>query len=457
MMPGERTQDMTCNPLSRLVRHLHHVARPETGVSDGQLLTTYIEQLDDAAFSALVRLHGPMVLQVCRRVLGNVHDAEDAFQAVFLVLARKADSIRPRELVGNWLYGVAYRTALEARTNILRRGARERAVQHLPELAVAPAESSPELRAVLDKALHSLPDKFRVPVVLCELEGRSRKDVAQQLNIPEGTLSSRLATARKLLAEQFARRGMALSVGALASVLAQQAAQACVPAPLVVSTVKAATWFAAGEATAVGLLSAEAAALAKGVMRVMFLSQLKIRAGVLLAVCLFVSGAGLLVHQTFAAGNDDLARTAVTAQADNAFQDAKVPPQPKKDGDVPKEGKKPRDGEKPPVQGKGKGEAVTLTGIVSKTEMKRKRDDGTEFNVTTYILTEAKGNKVPLPAPRISESGKNLDNFNLADFVGKNVTLTGRGLVVQSTDTAGGAPVQRVTKVLVITEIKSAK
>lgn len=456
-MPGERTQDMTCNPLSRLVRHLHHVARPETGVSDGQLLTTYIEQLDDAAFSALVRLHGPMVLQVCRRVLGNVHDAEDAFQAVFLVLARKADSIRPRELVGNWLYGVAYRTALEARTNILRRGARERAVQHLPELAVAPAESSPELRAVLDKALHSLPDKFRVPVVLCELEGRSRKDVAQQLNIPEGTLSSRLATARKLLAEQFARRGMALSVGALASVLAQQAAQACVPAPLVVSTVKAATWFAAGEATAVGLLSAEAAALAKGVMRVMFLSQLKIRAGVLLAVCLFVSGAGLLVHQTFAAGNDDLARTAVTAQADNAFQDAKVPPQPKKDGDVPKEGKKPRDGEKPPVQGKGKGEAVTLTGIVSKTEMKRKRDDGTEFNVTTYILTEAKGNKVPLPAPRISESGKNLDNFNLADFVGKNVTLTGRGLVVQSTDTAGGAPVQRVTKVLVITEIKSAK
>src|SRR5579864_4983839 len=141
-----------------------------------------------------------MVLGVCRRVIGNLHDAEDAFQAVFLVLAKKAGSLVPRELVGNWLYGVAYRTALQARTKLCRRRARELQVMDMPHPTVSSNFDLLDLHQALDQELCKLPDKYRVPIVLCDLESRPRKDVAGQLQIPEGTLSSRLATGRKLLA-----------------------------------------------------------------------------------------------------------------------------------------------------------------------------------------------------------------------------------------------------------------
>jgi hypothetical protein len=178
-----------------------------------------------------------------------------------------------------------------------------------------------------------------------------------------------------------------------------------------------------------------------------------------LVLSLIGSGAGLLVHQSLAAENNNPPLAAIVAVADDAQQEGKTPPDAKKDGNVPKEGQKPKDGEKPPVKAKGgKGEDVTLTGLISKTEMKRKRDDGTELNVTVYVLTEANGNKVQLPGPRISESGQLLDKFNLADFVGKQVTLTGRALVVvKATDGADAAPIRRATKVLAITEVKAKK
>src|SRR6516225_967649 len=204
------------------------------GMTDGQLLERFVARRDEAAFAALVRRHGPMVLGVCRRVLGHVQDAEDAFQAAFLVLARKAASVGQRELVGNWLYGVTYRTALDARAAATRRRTRERQVSAMPEPeAVDGVDVWTDLRPLLDRELNRLPDKYRVPVVLCDLEGRPRKEVAQQLGIPEGTLSGRLTTGRRTLARRLARHGLAPSGGALTAALTQGAASACVSSTLV--------------------------------------------------------------------------------------------------------------------------------------------------------------------------------------------------------------------------------
>src|SRR6516162_4116863 len=180
-------------------------------LSDGRLLTRFIGQRDEAAFEALVRRHGPMVLGVCQRILRDSQDAEDAFQAAFLVLIRKAASIQPRDLVGNWLYGVAYRTALEARGILARRRAKERQVAAMPEPLTTASEVEPDAQVVLDEELNRLPDKYRPPGVLGELEGRSRKHVAQLLRMPEGTLSSRPATARRMLVGRLTRRGYGVS------------------------------------------------------------------------------------------------------------------------------------------------------------------------------------------------------------------------------------------------------
>src|SRR5262249_48797732 len=220
--------------------------RGDAGASDAHLLDSFIIRRDEAAFEALVRRHGPMVLGVCRRILSDAHDAEDAFQAAFLVLVRKAASIQPRDLVGNWLYGVAYRTALEARGILMRRRAKERQVAAMPDPQTTPSEFEPDAQIVLDEELNRLPDKYRAPVVLCELEGRSRKDVAQLLRIPEGTLSSRLATARRMLAGRLRRRGYGVSAAALTALLAQQASATILPAPLIAATAQAASAFAAG-------------------------------------------------------------------------------------------------------------------------------------------------------------------------------------------------------------------
>src|SRR4051794_21714745 len=185
----QRSEPMATGQSNGVIRHLRRVALlPDGGgMTDAQLLECFLTARDEAAFAALVRRHGPMVLGVCRRVLRHDHDAEDAFQAAFLVLARRAATIRQRELLGNWLYGVAYRAALEVRA---RRRPRERQVSDMPEPRVADgADVGAELRPVLDEELNRLPEKFRVAVVLCDLEGRTRREAARQLGIPEGTLS----------------------------------------------------------------------------------------------------------------------------------------------------------------------------------------------------------------------------------------------------------------------------
>jgi RNA polymerase sigma factor (sigma-70 family) len=265
-------------------------------MTDGQLLECFVARRDEAAFAALVRRHGPMVLGVCRRVLGHAQDAEDAFQAAFLVLARKAASIGRRELVGNWLYGVAYRTALDARAAATRRRTRERQVSAMPEPEAGNgADVWSDLRPLLDRELSRLPDKYRVPVVLCDLEGRPRKEVARQLGIPAGTLSGRLTTARRALARRLARHGLSLSGGALTAALTQGAASASVSPPLVAATAWAAVAVAAGGGAA-AVVSARVEALAEGAVRARHLTRLK-TATVLLLVAGIAVGAGLLAHQ----------------------------------------------------------------------------------------------------------------------------------------------------------------
>jgi RNA polymerase sigma factor (sigma-70 family) len=291
-----------------VIRYLRRIAAGEAGaMTDGQLLEGFLLRRDDAAFEALVRRHGPMVLGVCQRVLHDLHAAEDAFQATFLVLVRKAGAIGNRELLGNWLYGVAYRTALRARATSVRRQAQERQVIDMP--AVEPPEEMirRELRPVIDAELNRLPEKFRAPVILCYLEGKTKEEAARQLGCPSGTVSSRLARARDLLRVRLARRGVTLAVGLTSAMLMQGAAPAAVPAPLLVSTVKAAALLAAGQVAA-GALSAPVAALMEGVVQAMFLTKLKLAAVVLLSVGMLGGGAGVVAYQALSAEPSDAAR-----------------------------------------------------------------------------------------------------------------------------------------------------
>ncbi len=292
---------MATTPSSPVLHQLRRVVllRDGAGLTDGQLLESFIGTKDESAFEALMRRHGPMVLGVCRRFLHNHHDAEDAFQATFLVLARKADAIVPRELVANWLYGVAYRTALKARTLSARQSMRERQVAEMPEPeAVEPDTLWREMVPLLDRELSRLPDKYRLPVILCDLEGKSGKEAARQLGCPEGTVGSRLSRGRSLLRKRLARRGLVVAGASLAAVLSQKAA-AAIPPSLGISTVQAATLVAAGE-TAAGVISAKVAALTEGVVKAMFSSYLnKTTAGLILAAILGVTGSGLF-HWTTA-------------------------------------------------------------------------------------------------------------------------------------------------------------
>jgi RNA polymerase sigma-70 factor (ECF subfamily) len=259
-------------------------------LSDGQLLHRFVVRREEPVFQAIIERHGPMVWGVCRRVLRHHHDAEDAFQATFLVLARKASSVADREKLGNWLYGVAHQTALKARSTRAKRRRRETQVPDRPEPTVAaggPLDTSTEL---IDLELSRLPDRYRVPIVLCELEGKSHRDVAEELGWPIGTVSGRLSRARTMLAKRLTRRGVSLSAGALAVLLARESASASVPARLINSTAQAAGQFAAGGAATAGLKSASAVALTREVLRAMLLARIKV--GVMVIVVAIIAGAG---------------------------------------------------------------------------------------------------------------------------------------------------------------------
>jgi RNA polymerase sigma factor (sigma-70 family) len=225
---------MTTHTMRPAVRRVAAaLAGDDTAFTDRELLERFTLHRDESAFALLVRRHGGMVLGVCRRVLRDAHAAEDAFQAAFLVLARNAGRPGYRDSLANWLHGVARRTALKARTANARRRARESAAAVRDETFAPPCD---DWRPLLDHELSRLPDKYRVPVVLCELEGRTRKDVARLLKLPEGTLSSRLAAARKQLADRLARLGLAVPAAALTAELAPAAP----PVSLVAATARSA-------------------------------------------------------------------------------------------------------------------------------------------------------------------------------------------------------------------------
>src|SRR5262245_50811545 len=211
-------------------------------LSDGQLLDQFVTRRGEAAedaFAVLVQRHGPMVLGTCRRILNNAHEAEDAFQATFLVLARKAATIARRETLAAWLYGVALRTARDARSRLLRRKAREERVSGRESIDAHDGQLDDELRTILDEELARLPERLRIAVLLCELEGLSRQEAAARLKIPEGTLSSRLARAKGVLRDRLARRGLAVSTVVLTAALAEEARAAVVPFALTELTVRA--------------------------------------------------------------------------------------------------------------------------------------------------------------------------------------------------------------------------
>ncbi len=261
--------------LNQVLKHLHQsVAQRDCALTDGQLLTRFVASRDETAFTALVHRHGSMVLSVCRRILRHTQDAEDCFQATFLVLARKASSVR-REAVGSWLYAVAYRTALEARSVNARRRVREKQVKEMPQPEVMPEEVQ-DWRLRLDHELNLLPEHYRAVIVACDLEGRSRKEAACQLGLAEGTISSRLVRGRSLLAKRLSRHGLSLSGGALAAALAQGIAAAHIPGSLLSSTTKAAVGQAA--------LSTSVDCLVKGALKTMLLAKLKLAIGAVMVV-----------------------------------------------------------------------------------------------------------------------------------------------------------------------------
>jgi RNA polymerase sigma factor (sigma-70 family) len=283
-------------PLHFVLRHIFRLAGGPAAeeVSDRQLLDRFVRHGEGDAFALLLHRHGGMVLHACRRVLRHEQDAEDVFQAAFLLLARKAASIRKPEAVASWLYGVAYRLALKAKLQNSRRQAREqRAVDMHPSDPSVEAAWR-ELQTLLDEELHRLPAKYQAPLVLCYLEGKTQEEAARQLGWPLGTVRGRLARARDLLRTRLARRGLTLTVSLFGSTLAANSA-GTVPARLVEPTLQGALHFAAGRAT-VELVSARVLALAEEGVKAMTAGSLKLITTFLLAAGLTAAGAGTLAR-----------------------------------------------------------------------------------------------------------------------------------------------------------------
>jgi RNA polymerase sigma factor (sigma-70 family) len=286
---------MAGRPLSEIVRQLGRLndLQGDLALPDAQLLERFVVTRDETAFTALMVRHGPMVLGVCRRLLPGGGDAEDAFQATFLVLVRKAGAISRRELLGNWLYGVAFRVASDLRAAARRHAHRRRDLD--PDGLAAPqGPDSGELAALLAAELERLPARYRRPVVLCYLEGHTNEEAAQQLGWPVGTVKGRLSRARDLLRVRLARRGVALSAAAVVETFRANTVAGLPPALVI-----AATQAALGPTAAV---TRRAAALATGVLRMMFRKRLKMVAA--LAAVLLGLAASLFAIYASSPGPD---------------------------------------------------------------------------------------------------------------------------------------------------------
>ncbi len=294
------------------------------GLSERQLVDRFVRQRDEAAFEAIVTRHGPMVLGVCRQVLNNSRDVEDAFQATFLVLVRKAGTLRDRDLLANWLYGVALRLSLRARSVAARRRSVEGA-----ELSAEPAVESrellcdPETGLILHQEVARLPEKYRRAVVLCYLEGLTNEQAASQLGWPVGTLKARLGWARERLRTRLLRRGLVLSTAALTTVLTKPG-QAAVSSALVEQTVKTGLAVVSGGGIAAGLMASNVAGLTRGVLTAMFWNQVKV-VGLVLGAGVLATGAGVWAVQEESAREEQPARSSAPANASRSVATGGAP------------------------------------------------------------------------------------------------------------------------------------
>jgi RNA polymerase sigma factor (sigma-70 family) len=279
--------------LEMFLRRMRRVLGPQSaeGANDAQLLARFLQHRDEEAFELLVWRHGLMVLNVCRRVLRHEHDAEDAFQATFLALSRKAGTIGKRESVGSWLYKVAYRIALRARNTVSLRSLTEKP---LPD----PSSREPirnyldhEFSTAIDEEIQRLPEKYRVALVLCYLEGQTIESAARSLNCPSGTVGTWLARARNLLRRRLARRGYDLS-----DVTATRSLVSVLSAALVNSTVRAAMLGTVEQAAAAGMISASVAALTKGALQAMSLTRWTAAAAIVVSLSLLGGGSAFVAH-----------------------------------------------------------------------------------------------------------------------------------------------------------------
>ena len=294
---------MAYRTLQAVVCHIRRMAGASdaTGSDDAQLLTRFVSQRDEAAFETLVRRHGPMVLGVCQRLLPNPYDCEDAFQVTFLVLLRKAGSLRQRELLASWLYGVAYRTAMKARSLSLQRQSRERQLVEEPATEANAAGDWRELRPVLDEEIQRLPENYRKPLILCYLNGKTFSEAARELGWPEGTVSGRLARARQLLRKRLTRRGLALTAGLAGATFSDAGLSAAVPAPFLALAVKTAVLVASANTVIARVLPMSVAALMEGVLHSMYLTKMKLVILLIIGFALMGVGAGLARYQYLAA------------------------------------------------------------------------------------------------------------------------------------------------------------
>jgi RNA polymerase sigma factor (sigma-70 family) len=289
---------MANGQLNLVLRHIRKmvgdVAQEGT---DQDLLERFATHHEEAVFEVLMQRHGPMVLGVSQRVLGHEQDAEDVFQATFLVLARKAKSIRQRASLASWLYGVAYRLALKLKGAAARRRARERRVAEMmatsQESGVrsqgsggTPESGWSDLRPILDEELSRLPQKYRAPLILCYLEGKTNVEAGRLLGWPAGSMSKRLACGRELLRARLTKRGLTFSAPILATMLAEHA-QASVPAALWQSSLKAAVLISTGQALT-GVVSTQVGSLVHGVIHTMFMTKMKVAVGLVLGLGLLV-------------------------------------------------------------------------------------------------------------------------------------------------------------------------
>jgi RNA polymerase sigma factor (sigma-70 family) len=291
MFPPRMSLRIKANqPLNGVLQHLRKVAAVQIDreLSDRELLDRFLAARDESAFTVLIERHGPMVLGVCRRSLPNFHDAEDACQATFLVLARKAASVRKKASLSSWLHGVACRVAANLKRAHVRRKAREKEAATQTPRDPAAEVTWREVQTILDEELQRLPDRYRTPIILCHLECMSRDEAAQQLGLSLTTLHGRLEHARGLLRQSLSKRGLTLPAVMSAAVIGESIAQAALTPTLVVASTKAAVLLAAGQTVTEGVVANQVLALTQEVIKSMFLTKLKL--GTVAVLC-----AGLIV------------------------------------------------------------------------------------------------------------------------------------------------------------------